>query len=205
MDARRPPAIPIWSLGPIGAIILPREDWTLAADTQPIPTVTRTSTAPDRAFLLASLAEAYAGPAWHGPTLRASIRGVELNEALWRPGEGRNCIWDLVLHTAYGKYLVASRLEPDPDRKFARKLARSWWPRLPDPADAQAWRADQQLLQESHEHLLEVCARAPAGRFRERRMKSRFTLGQEVHGLALHDIYHAGQIRLLRRLHADSR
>jgi len=159
----------------------------------------------DRAFLLEALAEAFSGPAWHGPSLRASIKGVSAEEALWRPGEDRNCIWDLVLHTAYGKYLVASRLEPDPDRKFARRLARAWWPRLPEPADAAAWRDDQRLLAESHAHLVEVCSRVPAARLRAKRLRSRFTLGQEVHGLALHDVYHAGQIRLLRRLFADAR
>lgn len=159
----------------------------------------------DRASLLDVLAEAFEGPAWHGPSLRSSIKGVTVEEALWRPGKGRNCIWDLVVHAAYGKYLVAARLEPDAEREFGRRLAKSWWPRLPEPADAAAWRADQRLLAEWHEALLEVCSRVPEKRLREKRLQSRFTLAEEVRGLALHDVYHAGQIRLLRRLHADSR
>lgn len=165
----------------------------------------RRSLSPERTFVLEALTEAFSGPAWHGPSLRAAIRGVSVEEALWRPGADRNCIWDLVLHAAYGKYLVAARLEPDADRKFPRRLARSWWPRLPAIADAAAWRDDQRLLGDSHAYLVEVCSRVPATRLRAKRMQSRFTLGQEVHGVALHDIYHAGQIRLLRRLFADSR
>jgi hypothetical protein len=158
----------------------------------------------DRAFLVDALTEAYEGPAWHGPTLRASIRGVPVEEALWRPGKGRNSIWELALHAAYGKYLIASRLEPDVERDFGRRLARSWWPRLPEPANAAAWRADQKLLADWHVTLIEVVSRMTRERLRAKRLQSRFTLGQEVHGLALHDVYHAGQIRLLRRLYADA-
>lgn len=159
----------------------------------------------DRVFLLDTLTEAFEGPAWHGPTLRSSIKGVKVDEALWRPGKGRNCIWELVTHTAYGKYLVATRLEPDVEREFGRKLAKSWFPRLPEPADARAWRADQRPLDDWHAALLEVCRRVPDKRLREKRLQSRFTLAQEVHGLALHDTYHAAQIRLLRRLYSDTR
>ena len=159
----------------------------------------------DRAFLLEALTEAFEGPAWHGPTLRSSIKGVTIDEALWRPGKGRNSIWELVAHTAYGKYLVATRLEPDVEREFGRKLAKSWFPRLPHVTDAKTWRADLQFLDDWHETLLEVCRRVPEKRLQEKRLQSRFTLAQEVHGLALHDIYHAGQIRLLRRLYADAR
>ena len=158
----------------------------------------------DRAFLAGVLGEAFEGPAWHGPTLRSSIRGVSVDEALWRPGKGRNCIWEIVLHAAYGKYLVASRLEPDVERDFGRRLAKTWWPRLPESTNASAWRADQKLLADWHDALVEVCARMPPARLRATRLQSRFTLGQEVHGLALHDTYHAGQIRLLRRLYADA-
>jgi hypothetical protein len=159
----------------------------------------------DRVFLLDALAEAFEGPAWHGPTLRSSIKGVKVDEAVWRTGTRRNCIWELVTHAAYGKYLVATRLEPDVEREFGRKLAKSWFPRLPEVRDAKAWRGDQQLLNDWHTALLEVCRRVPEKRLQEKRLQSRFTLAQEVHGLALHDIYHAGQIRLLRRLYADAR
>ena len=110
----------------------------------------------DRAFLVDALTEAFEGPAWHGPTLRSSTRGVSVDEALWRPGKGRNCIWELVLHTAYGKYLIASRLEPDVERDFGRRLAKTWWPRLPEATNASTWRADQKLLAEWHKALIEI-------------------------------------------------
>ena len=159
----------------------------------------------DRVFLVNALTEAFEGPAWHGPTLRSSIRGASVEEALWRPGKGRNCIWELALHAAYGKYLVATRLEPDVEREFGRRLAKVWWPRLPEPANPTAWRADQKLLGDWHGVLVEVVSRVTRERLRAKRLQSRFTLGQEVHGLALHDVYHAGQVRLVRRLYADAR
>ncbi len=176
-----------------------------AADTYLNTSPSLTNIHVDRAFLLDALAEAFEGPAWHGPSLRSSIKGVSADEARWRPGKRRNSIWDLVVHAAYGKYLVASRLEPDVERDFGRKLAKAWWPRLPERTDGKTWREDQQLLAHWHQALLEACGRVPEARLRETRLQSRFTLAGEVHGLALHDVYHAGQIRLVRRLYADSR
>lgn len=135
------------------------------------------------------LDEAFHGPAWHGPSLWSTLKGVSWRQALWRPAPGRNTIWELVLHAAYGKHLVRRRLSGG-GPAFPRPLRKAWWPRLPTQPDAAAWRADLALLRESHEQLMQA-VRHP------RRAARRHTVG-----IALHDTYHAGQIRLLRRLAA---
>lgn len=155
-----------------------------------------------RAELLRALDEAFRGPAWHGPSLRAALRGVTAAEARWTPGPGRNSIWELALHAAYARHRVLRRLDPTLAARFPRAVRRGWWPRLPDPSDAAAWRADLALLDESHRRLRDAVVRLPAARLAARRPGKRWTLGQEVMGIAMHDVYHAGQVRLLRRLHA---
>jgi hypothetical protein len=153
--------------------------------------------------LLRLLGDAFAGPAWHGPSLRGSLRGVTVAEALWRPAMGRNCVWDLVLHAAYGKHLVAHRLDPAASPRFARRLARAWWPALPEVPDAAAWRRDRALLEEYHGRLVDVVQTLPPARLLVRLPGARHTLGQEIAGIALHDVYHAGQVRLVRRLYVE--
>ena len=158
----------------------------------------------DRDELLRLLNEAYHGPAWHGPSLRAALRGVSADEAAWRAGADRPTIWELALHAAYTKHRVVGRLLA-PAPAFARKLARAWWPQPDAEASVHpeaAWRRDLDVLHQSHRRLVEAVAEVPIARLLARRRGSQRLLGAEVAGVALHDVYHAGQIRLLRRLHA---
>src|SRR5207247_780657 len=78
-------------------------------------------------------------------------------DALWRPRLGRHNIWEIVLHTAYWKYIVRRRLMRDGELKFPRRGSN--WPRLPVPADAAAWKRDVALLREEHRLLCAVIAR----------------------------------------------
>ena len=62
------------------------------------------------ALLLQLIDQGYDKKSWHGPNLRASIRGVTARQAAWRPAPGRHNIWELTLHTAYWKYVVQRRI-----------------------------------------------------------------------------------------------
>ena len=157
-----------------------------------------------RIDLLPLLESAYAGPAWHGASLLGSFKGVTAEVALWRPGAGRPNVWEHVLHSAYARHRVMGRIDPSLRRRFPRKLARSWWAASPVIADAaaraEAWRADRELLDEYQAGFLDLLQRAPAARLRTIRPGTKFTYGEEAAGIALHDTYHAGQIRLVLRL-----
>jgi uncharacterized damage-inducible protein DinB len=144
-------------------------------------------------LVLQLLDEAYEKRAWHGPNLRQSFRWVSAKQAAWRPGPGRHNIWEEVVHTAYWKYAVRRRLEGGKRGSFA--LKGSNWFRRPETPEETAWRADRELLEREHRALRAAAARAmdtPRGR----------RLLNHIYGIAFHDIYHAGQIRLLRRLMA---
>jgi hypothetical protein len=72
------------------------------------------------ALLLEVVDQAFDRRAWHGTGLWGSVRGLTPRDARWRPSPGRHCIWELVLHAAYWKYIVRRRLERDPDLEFPR-------------------------------------------------------------------------------------
>ena len=155
-----------------------------------------------RAELLRLLREAFAGPAWHGSSLRATLRGVDADEALWRAPGTQNRIWDLVAHAAYTRHIVRRRLVPSTIEDFPMVIERSWWPRveLNGLAPDAAWRRDRALLHEQHARLVELVLSLPAKRLVERRPGKRHVFGVEISGVALHDTYHGGQIALIRRL-----
>lgn len=149
-------------------------------------------------LLLDVFDQAYTAPAWHGTPLKGTIRGVSARAALWRPAARRHCIWDLVLHTAYWKCMVRRRLLRDPAISFPRDGAN--WPALPERPDDAAWKRDRALLDEQHRLLHDAIARLNPAQLSRRGWRSKWRVAQEIYGIASHDLYHAGQIQLLKRL-----
>ena len=154
----------------------------------------------DRAtrLLLEILDHAFDRRAWHGTTLAGSVRGVGIDEALWRPGPARHNIWEITVHTAYWKYAVRRRLTGETRGRFPRPGS-NWFP-VPNPSDGAAWTRDVRLLKGEHRLLMEAVARYPAARLTRRLPRSKWTAQELIHGAAAHDLYHAGQIQLLKRL-----
>ncbi len=113
----------------------------------------RKATNPQIQLLLRELDQAYDKKAWHGTTLRGSLRGLTVKEARWRPARGQHNIWELVLHAAYWKYIVRRRLSGRV--KFSFPCAGSNWPRLPARPEQQECKKDVRLLQKQH-YLLRI-------------------------------------------------
>jgi len=144
-------------------------------------------------LVLALIDEAYQNKTWHGPNLWQSLKGVSARQAAWRPGRGRHNIWEVVLHAAYWKYAVRRKIEGAKRGSFPLKGS-NFFPR-PEKGKLHetAWSADKKLLEREHRSLRVAIARllrTPRG--------AKFV--KQLYGIAYHDIYHAGQIRLLRRL-----
>jgi hypothetical protein len=151
-----------------------------------------------RDLLLAALAEAYDEISWHGPNLRGSLRGISPKEAAWRPGPGRHNVWELVVHAAYWKYVVRRILAGEKRGGFARPGSN--WFAGPERADEAGWKADRALLDREHRLLRDAVARLTWADLRRPPRGKRVAAAHYVRGAAAHDLYHAGQIQLLKRL-----
>jgi len=139
-------------------------------------------------LLLIFMEQAYDKKAWHGTTLRGSLRGVTYKEALWRPSPKHHNIQELVKHCAYWKYAVRRRLTSEKRGSF--ELEGSNWFHQ-DAHGVDDWKNDIALLQKEHKLLLTTVASLKSDKIRRMDM---------VYGIASHDLYHAGQIQLLKRL-----
>jgi DinB superfamily len=156
----------------------------------------------DTRLLQQMIDEAFDRRSWHGPNLRGSIRGLSAAEAAWRPHPKRHCIAEHVAHAAYWKYVVRRRLRGDKRGSFS--LTGSNWFTLTDPWTEDVWREYLRLLDSEHRAMRTAIGeltprqilRAPAG--------SKVSNRQLICGIAYHDVYHAGQIQLLKRMLNES-
>jgi DinB family protein len=151
---------------------------------------------PEIKSLLSALDEGFDHSAWHGPNLGYALRGVSAKQAAWRPAPARHNIWELVVHLAYWKYRVRQRLVNGKPGEFPERGTN--WFRRSTGLTEQLWRRDLALLKQQHQLLRQTVRRLDHSRLRVI-FKGR-RLGDHIRGTAFHDIYHAGQIQLLRRL-----
>ena len=143
--------------------------------------------------LLALFDEAYEKKTWHGPNLKQSIKGVSARQAAWRPGPSRHNIWEVMLHAAYWKYALRRKIEGGKRGSFVLKGSNFFARPEKGKLNEAAWSEDKRLLEREHRSLRVTIAkvlRTPRG--------AKFV--KQLYGIAYHDIYHAGQIRPLRRL-----
>jgi hypothetical protein len=141
---------------------------------------------------------AYDRVSWHGPNLRGAIRGLTPRQAAWRPAATRHNIWELVVHAAYWKYVAWRRLTGAKRGSFP--LTGSNWISRPVEMSKAALRADIDLLDSTH-RTLRTSVAGLDDRALDRKLPSgTVTVRALVTGIAAHDLYHAGQIQLLKRL-----
>jgi uncharacterized damage-inducible protein DinB len=142
--------------------------------------------------------EAYKSKAWHGANLSGSIHGLSAQQAAWRPLSTRHNIWEIVIHCAYWKYIVRRRLLGE--KKGSFPLKGSNWIKRPRELNEKAWRDDMRMLDEMHQSMREVIIQLKPSDLNQKPAGSKFTISSIISGIACHDVYHAGQIQLLKRL-----
>ncbi len=149
-------------------------------------------------LLLSVIDDAYNGKSWQGPNLRGSIRRLSAGEAAWRPRPDRHNIWELVMHAAYWKYAVKRKLLNEKRGSFPSKGSN--WVVRPQELSESAWNADRLLLDEIHQSFRQAIATMDPRMLNRNFGGSKFKCVRSIYGVAAHDIYHTGQIALIKRL-----
>jgi uncharacterized damage-inducible protein DinB len=149
-------------------------------------------------LLLRILDQAYEKKAWHGPNLRGAVRGLTAAQAAWRPSRHRHNIQEIVVHAAYWKYAVRRRLLGGKKGSFPLKGS-NWFPRRQGEAE-RLWKADCALLDSEHGKMRKAIAALNDGDLEKTPPRSRVSNAMLIYGIASHDLYHAGQIQLLKKL-----
>jgi hypothetical protein len=153
---------------------------------------------PRLGLLLDALDEAFDRRSWHGANLRGSLRGVAVQQALWRPGTGRHNVWELALHAAYWKYVARRRISGLKRGSFLLKGS-NFFPR--NSGKEQDWQLEILLLENEHRELRAAVEALDPAKL-ELEIGPKLTYAALIRGAAAHDLYHAGQIQLLKRLYS---
>lgn len=154
-------------------------------------------------LLVSSIDQAFDHKSWHGTNLKGSISGIGMERAAWRPAPQRHNIWEIVVHAAYWKYIVRRRLLIGKRGSFPLKGS-NWFVRPIGDETENAWKSDVALLSQIHRGLRDAVAGLSGRDLPYIPSNSKVSNVDLITGIIAHDLYHAGQIQLLKRLGAEA-
>lgn len=140
------------------------------------------------------LERAFAGTAWHGPSVMELLADVDAAKAAARPIAGAHSIWELALHIAAWNKGAARRLAGD----RAELSDEEDWPPVNDTGD-EAWRRTLELLRDNHRELYDAIGRLDDARLDQPIVDGMTSVYGTLHGVIQHGLYHAGQIAILKK------
>jgi len=146
--------------------------------------------------ILDQLKRAYEGNAWYGLSVREVLNGVTAEQAHARPFAKAHSIWDLTQHIAVWENAARRRLSGD--RAQIEISSPEDWPPADDPSEA-AWEKTKVSLDRGHQALVAAIARVPESRLDQPIIEGMSTVYVTLHAVIQHDIYHAGQIAILKK------
>ncbi len=144
------------------------------------------------------LRRAFGGEAWHGDSVFEILDGVTAAQAAAHPIKNAHSIWELVLHIAAWDGAVLRRLGG-----VAVELSDAEnFPQVTDASET-AWRTALARVRRVHEELVAAVATLLESRLYEMvpgKEGAHYTFYYMLHGVAQHELYHAGQIALLKKM-----
>jgi uncharacterized damage-inducible protein DinB len=143
----------------------------------------------------------HSGDPWHGSPLLSILEGVNAEQAAAKPLPAAHSIWELVLHITGWKSEVRRRLSGAP----AGEPDEGDWPDVGDPTPAR-WSEAIARLKSAHEQLVAAVRTLPESTLytptndpRNRPLGTGVSYYVMLHGVGQHDVYHAGQIAIVRK------
>ena len=144
-------------------------------------------------FLIDQIRTTFNGDSWHGPNLVKTLKGVDIEQARERTVEERHTIWELTDHITF--WLE----EVDKSVKDKKNLDHSGedWPRM--GATMEEWEQSVRRLEAAVNMLVDDLATWKNSDLEITVPGANFTFKQMLHGTIHHNLYHAGQINIIKK------
>jgi uncharacterized damage-inducible protein DinB len=143
------------------------------------------------------LQRTFQGRAFHGPTIEEALEGISAKTAAAKTPGGAHNIWQIVLHVTFWQDTVRRWLQGE----AVRPGPGDDWPEVRDKSEA-AWQLALRDLRRSNEQLRDEAMLLDEARLEEPIFEGMSKVYVAVHGILQHNIYHAGQVSLLKKINS---
>lgn len=143
---------------------------------------------------------AMTGDAWHGDPVWKILDGISAEQAAARAHPQRHTIWELVAHMTFWETQVYRRINGLPEMPTERLN----FPAMPGPT-LENWQSTLDNFRRSNLDIRRCISHLDDARLDQPAPGRDKSIYVEVHGVIQHDLYHAGQIAILRGFATESR
>lgn len=140
---------------------------------------------------------AFEGNAWHGDSILELLVGVNAATAAARPIKTAHSIWEILLHIATWDEDVVRRI----GGTTVNVTDEQNFPTIKDTSEA-AWTQAIESTKKTHNELIKAVASFPDSRLTEQvpgKSEKYYNFYYLFTGIVQHELYHAGQIALLKK------
>ena len=145
------------------------------------------------------LRRAFEGGAWHGPALYELLSNVPAEQAVLRPIPGAHSIWEIVLHVAAWEEVALKRVAG----RSVKLTDAEDWPPVEDESEG-AWQEALGDLRSGHIRLRQAIEQLSELDLEEPVRGRDYPIYNLLHGVIQHDLYHAGQIAMLKKAEVEA-
>jgi uncharacterized damage-inducible protein DinB len=150
----------------------------------------------DATTISAMMKSTVTGPAWHGPSVMELLEGVTAEQALKHPLEECHSIWEIMFHLNEWQEYALDTIQ---GKKNNLKEGKDW-PKPPADADESRWEMTMRRFEGCSREIREYIMHIDEARMHEMVPGKEFNLKVLLHGIIEHNIYHGGQLAILRKL-----
>jgi uncharacterized damage-inducible protein DinB len=144
--------------------------------------------------ILDQMDRAFSGEAWHGPDLKQLLNGISAEDASKHPVPRAHSIWELVNHIAAWNTIVQQKSKGEP----VQVTTEVDWPPVWEASEV-VWKRSLENLAESRTRLRNYVKTVRDDQLDEPVQREKYSRYVLLHGLVQHDLYHAGQIAVLKK------
>jgi uncharacterized damage-inducible protein DinB len=155
-----------------------------------------TSSNSETVLIADQLRRAFEGDAWHGPAVLEILKDVNAATAAAKPLADVHSIWELVLHIEVWDWATLERIAGKETQPTGIKN----FPLVPSEATEGAWVEAIRHMTETHSQLVKTVAELPEARLGDRVPGKDYDFYHLLHGVVQHELYHAGQIAILKKV-----
>jgi uncharacterized damage-inducible protein DinB len=142
------------------------------------------------------LDQTYEGDPWHGSSVKQVLQGVHALQAAKRVLSNTHTIWELVRHMTAWRNFAFQKMAGD--KNFDILNSEQDWPPVTEWSERN-WLEDLQALDESQKRLVQAVNNMTEGKLEELVQGREYSFYTLLHGIIQHDLYHTGQIALLKK------
>jgi hypothetical protein len=144
-------------------------------------------------FLRDQIKTTFKGDSWHGPNLVNTLAGIDHTQAMLRPIGERHTIWELTDHIAFWMEEVWKSIDDHAPLNPNKKLD---WSKM--GTTEVEWQQSVSRMEVAVNLALDTLLEWTNEDLEEQVPGEKYNFKQMLHGMLHHNLYHSGQINLLK-------